>query len=155
MAPDAPPSGTFDWHLSLRAHPQLRPWLLPSAHKLPFEARVLNVGCGDSTLSEDLWDAGYAQVTGVDIEERCIAAARARTADKPGLQWHTLDLAASTGLPAELGSFALALDKGTLDALVCAGDEAACRAVWNVRHALRPGGVLVVVTLHRDGKVCT
>jgi SAM-dependent methyltransferase len=148
------PSDTFDWHLSLRAHPQLRPFLLPSAHGLGPDARVLVVGCGDSTLSEDLWDAGCTRVAGVDIEERCIAAARARTAGKPGLEWRTCDLEAPDGLPADLGAdFALALDKGTLDALVCAGDDAACRAVWNVRAALRPGGVLVVVTLHCDGKV--
>ncbi|KAG8463703.1 hypothetical protein KFE25_003976 [Diacronema lutheri] len=146
-------SDTFDWLLSLRAHPELREWLLPSAHGLRLDARVLVVGCGDSTLSEDLADCGCTRVVGVDIEERCIAAARARTVGRPSLSWAALDLAAAHGLPAQLGRFNLALDKGTLDAIVCAGDDVACRAVWNVRAVLEPNGVLVVVTLHRDGTV--
>jgi SAM-dependent methyltransferase len=111
------------------------------------------VGSGDSTLSEDLWESGFPNVLGVDIEERCITAARERTLGKAGLEWYALDLTATAGVPAALGSFALALDKGTLDAIVCVGDEATCRACWNVRAALDAGGVLVVVTFHRDGKV--
>lgn len=149
----AAPSDTFDWLLSLRTHPQLRAWLLPSAHGLALDARVLVVGCGDSTLSEDLWDSGFTRVVGVDVEERCIVAARARTVAKPGLEWVASDLAAKEGLPPALGTFDLALDKGTLDAIVCAGDDVACRAVWNVCGALAPGGTIVVVTLHCDGKV--
>lgn len=149
----APPPGTFDWLLSLRAHPQLRAWVLPASHGLGADARVLVVGCGDSTLSEDLWAEGCTRVVGVDIEARCVAAARGRAAGRAGLEWATVDVAAPEGLPPGLGAFDLALDKGTLDAIVCAGDRAACRAVWNVRGALVPGGVLVVVTLHRDGKV--
>jgi SAM-dependent methyltransferase len=150
---EAPPPDTFDWLLSLRSHPQLRAWLLPSAHGFSAEARVLVVGCGDSTLSEDLWESGFPNVVGIDIEERCISAARARTAGKAGLAWEKVDLTASSGLSTGLGAFQLALDKGTLDAIVCEGDDAACRACWGVRTALAPSGVLVVVTLHRDGTV--
>lgn len=157
MAAAPPPDGTFDWHASLRSCEALRDVVLPAAHGLAPSARVLVLGCGDSTLSEDVLAAGgCAEVTSIDTEPRCIAHMRARTAGVAALRWEVLDATHAGGLLAPLGGaapFDLVLDKGTLDAIVCAGDDAACRAAFNARRALAPGGVLAVVTLHVDSKV--
>ena len=50
-------------------------WLAPQAGE-----RILDVGCGDGVLTEDLVKAG-ATVVGVDLSEQLLAAARARGLD--------------------------------------------------------------------------
>jgi len=150
----APPSGTFDWLFSLSASPELGALLNPLSYGVPATGPVLVVGCGDSTLSEELHAAGVARVCSVDVEPRCVAHMRERTQGKDGLEWEVLDLCQQGALAHRRGLFACAVDKGTLDAIVCAGDMAACRAAWNVVEALEPqGGLFIVATLHADREV--
>lgn len=34
--------------------------------------KVMNLGCGNSTMSEDMYDAGYHQISNMDISNVCI-----------------------------------------------------------------------------------
>ena len=80
------------------------------------ELRTLVLGCGNSELSEHLRDAGYGHIVSVDISEVCVQQMRARHAADSRLSFEVGDVRDMRGLFAD-GSFALVVDKATLDAV--------------------------------------
>jgi len=90
--------------------------------------RILDLGCGDGALTEELVAAG-AVVTGVDASPEMIAAARAR-----GLDAHVVDATA-------LG-FEAAFDAVFSNAVLHWVKDADA-AIAGVRRALKPGGRFV------------
>jgi len=46
-------------------------------------SRVLNVGAGNSRLSEEMFEEGYANITNIDISNICIKAMKDKYKDKP------------------------------------------------------------------------
>lgn len=87
--------------------------------------QVLVVGCGNSELSEQLYDVGYKNLTNIDISETVVTHMNQRNAERrPGLTFQQVD---ATQTPYEDGSFQAALDKGTLDAMASEGEGALAR----------------------------
>eukprot|EP00656_Telonema_subtile_P020728 TRINITY_DN21802_c0_g1_i1.p1 TRINITY_DN21802_c0_g1~~TRINITY_DN21802_c0_g1_i1.p1 ORF type:complete len:162 (-),score=38.11 TRINITY_DN21802_c0_g1_i1:84-569(-) len=80
-----------------------------------YEGRIVVLGCGNSSMSHALWSKGYRSVHSVDIDADIVQFMQAQ---HPELTWAVADL---TDCQSELpdGSYDLALDKGTLDALLC------------------------------------
>ena len=72
-------SAPLEWFVSLAdvLHdvPTLAQLLSNRAGK---RARVLELGCGTSSLAAELWDLGFRDVVAVDYDEQAIAAQRAR-----------------------------------------------------------------------------
>ena len=147
---------TFEWYTSLE---DIRAALgkacpLPGSGAPP---RVLVPGCGNSALSEELWQAGYRNTLSIDFDEGVVAAMRARTLRAcPELEWA---VASATALPPAqypTGSFAAVLDKGLLDAMLPCNDSAeGCRDARAYLSAcarlLAPGtGALLVVSLLQE-----
>jgi 2-polyprenyl-3-methyl-5-hydroxy-6-metoxy-1,4-benzoquinol methylase len=59
----------------------LKPFLSPSS-------RILVVGCGNSSFSADLYDAGYKNVCSVDYSDVVINAMRSRNQEqRPDMEW--------------------------------------------------------------------
>jgi 2-polyprenyl-3-methyl-5-hydroxy-6-metoxy-1,4-benzoquinol methylase len=84
--------------------------------------RLLMLGCGDSAFSADLYDAGFRNITNVDISEVCIANMRRREAQRrPTMTWRTADCTDLACFPD--GSFDAVIDKTLFDTL-CTSDEA-------------------------------
>lgn len=107
--------GHFDWYVSW---PQLREYLTASEEfLLPKNARILMVGCGNSRLSEQMYEAGYENVLSIDISETIVSRMQAE-ADKKGMKL-VYQVADATAMPYEDQTFDVAIDKGTLDALAC------------------------------------
>lgn len=107
------------------------------------------VGCGNSELSEQLYDVGYRQLTNIDISETVVSHMNQRNAEhRPDLTFQQLD-ATQTGF--ESGSFQAALDKGTLDAMASEEDGAlAGRMLAEVGRVLAVGGRYVCITLAQE-----
>lgn len=83
------------------------------------------VGCGNSELSEQLYDVGYKHLTNIDISETVVTHMNQRNAERrPGLTFQQVD---ATQTPYEDGSYQAALDKGTLDAMASEEDGALAR----------------------------
>uniref|UniRef100_A0A671KL87 eEF1A lysine and N-terminal methyltransferase n=1 Tax=Sinocyclocheilus anshuiensis TaxID=1608454 RepID=A0A671KL87_9TELE len=101
--------------------------------------KVLVVGCGNSELSEQLYDVGYHQLTNIDISETVVSHMNQRNAEhRPDLTFQQLD---ATQTCFESGSFQAALDKGTLDAMASEEDGAlAGRMLAEVGRVLAVGG---------------
>lgn len=87
--------------------------------------QVLVVGCGNSELSEQLYDVGYKHLTNIDISETVVTHMNQRNAERrPGLTFQQVD---ATQTPYENASYQATLDKGTLDAMASEEEGALAR----------------------------
>ena len=55
--------------------------------------KVLNLGCGNSILAEDMYDDGIQQVYNMDISAVCIQQMKLRNLkSRPQLKWNVMDV---------------------------------------------------------------
>jgi len=132
----------------------LAPFIDP--HIAP-HARVLIVGCGNSTLSADLAAAHpTARLMSTDYSPVVVAA---MTAAHPRATYLVGDVRGMANVFPIAGAFDVIVDKGCMDALVAdegspwtpapsATADAAAMAV-EMRRLLAPGGVFLQVTFHQ------
>ncbi|XP_034036311.1 eEF1A lysine and N-terminal methyltransferase [Thalassophryne amazonica] len=119
-------------------------------HKyIKVQDKVLVVGCGNSELSEQLYDVGYKHLTNIDISETVITHMNQRNAQcRPDLTFQQVD---ATQTPYEDFTFQAALDKGTLDAMASEGEGTLARnMLTEVGRVLSIGGRYVCVTLAQE-----
>ncbi|KAG5189458.1 S-adenosyl-L-methionine-dependent methyltransferase [Tribonema minus] len=117
------------------------------------DSRILLVGCGNSTLTKDMHDAGYRNLVSTDFSEVVIQAMQQRYGDLPGLRWEVMDM---LNLQYPEGSFDMVLDKAAMDAITTAeGDmwdpdpaviDAVHRMCTGVSRVLVPGGTFVQIS---------
>jgi len=79
--------------------------------------RILMLGCGTSTLSEDLWNDGWMSVTNVDYSEVAVNYMRKRNTTKEGMEYLVMDVKRMSAL--DSGTYDCIIDKGCVDALFC------------------------------------
>jgi ubiquinone/menaquinone biosynthesis C-methylase UbiE len=115
--------------------------------KCPDGGDLLDVPCGFARHALPLARAGF-RVVGVDRSEVLLSEARRRAA---GERWPKLVRADYRELPFADESFDAALNLFT--SLGYLGDEDDTRVLAEIRRVLRPGGRLVIETLHRDALV--
>lgn len=78
--------------------------------------KILVPGCGNSKLSENLYDAGFKEITNIDFSKVVISdMLRRNVRDRPGMRWRVMDM---TQMQLADESFDVVLDKGGLDALM-------------------------------------
>ncbi|KAJ2698245.1 hypothetical protein FB645_005698 [Coemansia sp. IMI 203386] len=138
----------FDW---FKTYKDLAPLFDQHIHSR--DARILMLGCGNSTLSTDMYAAGYENIVNVDYSDVVIEQMRQRCAHQAKMTWEVMDV---RQLALDDASVDVAIDKGTLDALMCdKGDSwnpppELCRNVAaeidEVDRVLAPGGKFVWIT---------
>ena len=77
-------------------------------------SNIVHFGCGISRIQDTLYDKGYHNITNNDISESCIKLMK--ESDTRGMKWDVVDILKP--LPYDNESFDMALDKGTLDAII-------------------------------------
>ncbi|EKX48138.1 hypothetical protein GUITHDRAFT_137072 [Guillardia theta CCMP2712] len=103
------------------------------------------VGCGSSKLSKILYDLGHRRITNVDIDEGIIEDMKRKYEEEaPEMSWVTCDITKAKESLEEDESFDLILDKGTLDALLCA--DGVTDGYMEILRLLRVGGVFSVIS---------
>jgi SAM-dependent methyltransferase len=80
----------------------------------PSTKTILNLGCGISHLQDAIYDAGFQDITNVDVSATCIELMA--KSDTRGMKWQIANLLEP--FPFASNSFDFVLDKGTLDALI-------------------------------------
>jgi len=115
---------------------------------LPFHGTLHHVGCGNSSLPEEMYDHGWHNIVNSDISPSVIEHMRARNElTRPRMRWEVSGCGDS-GL--ESGSAHGVIDKGVLDALVCGSlEEEIDRYKLEVVRVLRIGGYWCVIS-HGD-----
>ncbi|KAG7443556.1 S-adenosyl-L-methionine-dependent methyltransferase [Guyanagaster necrorhizus] len=110
---------SFDWFKKYSDIADLLRELIPDKM-----SKILMLGCGNSTLSEDMYDDGYKNIVNVDYSSVVIEQMRRRhRVDRPGMKWRVMDVR-----ELEFGDdhFDVAIDKGTMDAMMTAKGD-----VWD------------------------
>ncbi len=108
---------------------------------------VLDVGGGASVLVDDLLDAGYRNVTVLDLASSALAIARRRLGERGRLvSWIRGDVLTA---PLAAGAYRVWHDRAVFHFLLDPADRA--RYVEQSRRAVRPGGHLIVASFSPEG----
>jgi ubiquinone/menaquinone biosynthesis C-methylase UbiE len=111
------------------------------------ESKILNVGCGNSRLSEDLYDDGYEDIQNIDFSTKVIQQMEERCKVKcPKMVFKVMDVLDMKDF--QTGEFNVVIDKGTLDSVLC-GDNAVGNAekmIMEIYRVLSPGGKYIVIS---------
>nr|KYP67778.1 Methyltransferase-like protein 13 [Cajanus cajan] len=143
-------SDSFEWYAEW---PNLRDPLLSllrtlsSSQSHPLPLPLLVPACGNSRLSEHLYDAGHTAITNVDFSKVVISdMLRRNVRDRPLMRWRVMDI---TAMQFEDESFSAVIDKGGLDALMEPelGSKLGNQYLSEVKRVLKPGGKFVCLTL--------
>ena len=130
---------TFDWledYTSLK--PLLKDYITP-------ESKILMIGCGNACLSEDLYDDGFPYVHNIDISTVVIDQMKKRNETRPKMIYEVMDC---TQMDLADNSFDIAIDKSTIDALLC-GDNAyinVAKMMNEIIRVLKPNGLYMSIT---------
>ena len=110
-------------------------------------AAIIDVGGGESTLVDDLIRRGFSDLTVLDISLTALEATKKRLGQAGDrVRWLAADI---TSVPLPEHSFDIWHDRAVFHFLTAADDRAAY--VRNVRHAMRPGGFVIVSTFGPEG----
>ena len=110
-------------------------------------ARIIDVGGGASTLVDGLIDAGYRNLTVLDLAPAALRIAQQRLVAAAGdVTWIQGDILSATLARA---SFDVWHDRAVFHFLTSGSDRQ--RYVDQVRTAVRPGGHVVIATFGEDG----
>jgi 2-polyprenyl-3-methyl-5-hydroxy-6-metoxy-1,4-benzoquinol methylase len=110
-------------------------------------APIIDVGAGASVLVDNLLEAGYRDLSVLDLSETALKISQARLgADSAKVKWMRADV-----LRADLDErgYAVWHDRAVFHFLTDAADRQAY--VDQVRRAVRPGGHVLVATFAEDG----
>eukprot|EP00747_Dinoflagellata_sp_TGD_P011895 gnl/TRDRNA2_/TRDRNA2_121179_c2_seq1.p1 gnl/TRDRNA2_/TRDRNA2_121179_c2~~gnl/TRDRNA2_/TRDRNA2_121179_c2_seq1.p1 ORF type:complete len:269 (+),score=47.32 gnl/TRDRNA2_/TRDRNA2_121179_c2_seq1:77-808(+) len=133
--------GVYEWYG--RSYEEFKELFAGPAGMLKTD-KIAMLGCGDSALSADMYRASYEQITNVDFSPRVVERMRARHADMPSMTWQVGDV---TNLEAFAdGSFDIAIDKGTLDAVSSGPAKMKRRMLEEVHRILTVGGRYIHIT---------
>ncbi len=114
---------------------------------VPKDAGIIDVGGGASTLVDDLLDAGYSNLTVLDLSDAALAASRARLASRAdAVHWLVGDITQIT-LPEQ--AYAVWHDRAVFHFLTTEPQRDAYVAA--VMRAVKPGGHVIVATFAEDG----
>ena len=111
------------------------------------EDKILNLGCGNSRLSEELSEEGYEDITNIDFSPKVIAIMEEKCKPKfPKMSFLVMDALDMKDF--QTGTFNTVIDKGTLDSILC-GDNFVPnvqKMISEVFRILVPGGHYICIT---------
>ncbi|HEU0297367.1 MAG TPA: class I SAM-dependent methyltransferase [Anaerolineales bacterium] len=108
---------------------------------------IIDIGGGASTLVDDLITVGFQNISVLDVSARALQLARQRLgARAASVEWIEADIT-QAHLPAQ--AYDLWHDRAVFHFLTQAADRQ--HYVDTVRHAVRPGGHVIVATFAPDG----
>ncbi|PKI82566.1 hypothetical protein MVES1_003895 [Malassezia vespertilionis] len=120
------PDEDFDWFRKYSDIREIIHELVPQR-----SSRILMLGCGNSTLSKDMFDDGYTNIVNLDYSQVLIDKMRTRFRK---LDWRVMDVRTLRENAAVLGgaeTWDAIIDKGTMDALMAEN-----ASVWNPSEAV-------------------
>lgn len=109
---------------------------------------ILQLGCGNSILQEEMYDVGYKNITNIDISPIVIEQMSERSRDvRPRMSYLVGDVTQMESI-ADDNTVDVVLDKSTMDALLC-GDQSflmTAKMLYEVQRVLKVGGFYIMVS---------
>lgn len=135
-------TGAFEWY------GEWNDIKMPLTNLFDLDSSVLVLGCGNSALSQHMYDHGFHAILNIDYSKAVIRDMAELNKSRTQMQWVVAD-ARETGL--EVASADLVIDKGTLDAMLPVPTEEAVadatKMIGEACRVLRSGGAYVCVSL--------
>ncbi|KAI5124280.1 hypothetical protein M0805_005127 [Coniferiporia weirii] len=102
---------TFDWFKKYEDIAYILEQTIPDK-----SSKILMLGCGNSTLSEEMYDNGYHNIVNIDYSSVVIKQMKEKNQEaRPAMEWRQMDVRRLTFGDSE---FDVAIDKGTMDAMM-------------------------------------
>ncbi|XP_068621193.1 eEF1A lysine and N-terminal methyltransferase homolog [Battus philenor] len=109
---------------------------------------ILITGCGNSSLSADLYDVGFTNITNIDVSEVVIKQMKAANASRNNMKFLHMD---ALNMKFSNEDFNVVLDKGTLDALMPDDTEETNERInkyfAEIKRVLKLGGRFLCISL--------
>ena len=109
--------------------------------------KIINIGCGNSVLSEELYEDGFENITNIDFSPKVISIMEEKYKAKfPKMTFKVMDALDMKEI--QTGYYNTVIDKGTLDSVLC-GDNSVANAqkmISEVFRVLAPGGHYICIT---------
>jgi len=118
---------------------------------IPKQAKIIDIGGGDSLLVDNLLDKGYEDITVLDISESSLERAKVRLGDRAAtVKWIVAD--AATFMPTEIYDFWH--DRAAFHFLT--KEEEIENYIHTTQKSIKPSGILVIGTFSEQGpKKCS
>ena len=130
-------------------------WIFSTALALPFvesfvakSSKALVIGCGNSRLTEDMYQKGWKDLTSIDYSPAVIRQQTKRSIEKRlKCRWMVMDV---RRLRFPSCSFGAVIDKGTADNLLCYehAERNLGRMLREIYRCLEPGGMYLIFSLN-------
>lgn len=129
----------FDWYQRYAGLKEL------FAQYLRKNDTLLVPGCGNSRLTEDMYEDGYGSLTNLDFSPPVVEAMSNKYKDKKGMAWHVMDVLSLTFADSTFDGI---IDKGTMDSVLCADNSTAnvSKYLQEVARTLKPTGVFIAIS---------
>jgi len=136
---------TFDWLEDYYSLKSIISELVPEENKK--NSLILNLGCGNSLLCEEMFDDGYKNIINIDISETVINYMQNRNKEKrKKLKFFVMDCRNLISI--KNNSIDLAIDKSTIDALLCGENSFlnVAQMLKEVQRVLKIGGYYLMIS---------
>lgn len=105
------------------------------------DSTILMVGCGNSKMSSQMYKSNFKNITNIDISDVVIGKMQKQF---PEMKWIEMD---ATKMGFEDNSFDCAIDKGTLDAIMCGNDPSPpAHMIREMHRVTKKGGHYCIIT---------
>eukprot|EP00892_Ulva_mutabilis_P012873 jgi/Ulvmu1/9959/UM059_0007.1 len=134
----------FDWYNSFWAIKGILQSL-----RLPKDGPILHVGVGLSTLQDDMRREGYTDITCIDFSPVCIHKLQQLVPKSSAgtVKYIVADIRNLDHADFPNTSFAVVIDKGTIDSILCGGSFQGIQdAISEISRTLAADGVFICVT---------
>jgi ubiquinone/menaquinone biosynthesis C-methylase UbiE len=135
---------TFDWLEDYNSLKSIISDLIPEENKK--YSTILNLGCGNSLLCEEMYDDGYKNIINIDLSETVIKYMQNRNKEiRKKLKFFVMDC---RELNINNNSIDLAIDKSTIDALLCGENSFinVAKMLKEVQRVLKIGGYYLMIS---------
>lgn len=132
-------SGNYDWYMCADSLVKLFDNILEPTYK------ILNVGCGNSILSEKLYNIGYNNnnIYNLDFSKIILEKMYKKYKDY-NMKWIYQDIVEGKNL--KTNAFDIIIDKATLDTISCESYELTSKAFKHIIRILKVHGIFVLIT---------
>ena len=132
---------TFDW---LENYEVLQP-IISKLSLNKETSKIINLGCGNSEFSEKMYDDGFHNISNIDISENVIKKMKDRNKQRQEMTFEVMDV---RNLKFENNFFDLAVDKSTMDAILCGENSFlnAAKMLKEVQRILKIGGYYMMIS---------
>jgi len=144
---------TYDWYFTwdhIKEFIYENVTILEEATKdseLGEKIQVLQIGCGNSALSEDLWDEGIKNPIGIDFSEKIIdiMIKRKDLYSRESLSYYHMD---ARGLNFDEDRFDVIIDKGCIDSMICTEDtgDHIRLTMSEISRVMKSGGYFILIS---------